>query len=146
MPALDRPFTPEEKQLMQGYIERFYNIFLTRCADGRHTSTEAIGKIGEGRVWSGENGLKINLVDKLGGIDDAIAIAARMANLESYRIEELPELLSPLEQLMKDLTGEASARIGNVLFGEEYELLKTINHLKTAYPVQARMPFEISIN
>ena len=146
MPALDRPFTPEEKQLMQGYIERFYNVFLTRCADGRQTSKEAIGKIGEGRVWSGENGLKINLVDKLGGIDDAIAIAARMAGVESYRIEELPELLSPIEQLMQDLTGEASARIGNMLFGEEYQLLKTINHLKTAYPVQARMPFEISIN
>lgn len=146
MPSLDRPFTSDEKDLMQAYIERFYGVFLKRCADGRHTSVEAIDKIGEGRVWSGENALNIKLVDKLGGIDDAIAIAARMAKLESYRIEELPEILSPMEQIIKDLTGDASAKIGVMMFGEDYKLLKTINDLKTSYPVQARVPYDININ
>ncbi len=146
MPALDRPFTADEKVLMQAYIERFYDVFLVRCADGRKTTKNEIGKVGEGRVWSGENALEIKLVDKLGGIDDAIAIAARMANLETYRIEELPEMLSPIEQLIKDLSGEASARIGTMLFGEEYKILKTVNDLKTGYPVQARIPFDISVN
>ncbi len=146
MPALDRPFTADEKVLMKAYIERFYDVFLGRCADGRKTTKNEIGKVGEGRVWSGENALEIKLVDKLGGIDDAIAIAARMANLETYRIEELPEMLSPIEQLIKDLSGEASARIGTMLFGEEYKILKTVNDLKTGYPVQARIPFDISVN
>lgn len=146
MPALDRPFTADEKVLMQAYIERFYDVFLGRCADGRKTTKNEIGKVGEGRVWSGENALGIKLVDKLGGIDDAIAIAARMSNLETYRIEELPEMLSPIEQLIKDLSGEASARIGTMLFGEEYKILKTVNDLKTGYPVQARIPFDISVN
>lgn len=146
MPSIDRPFTSDEKQLMQAYIERFYNVFLQRCADGRQTTKDVIGKVGEGRVWSGENAIGIDLVDKLGGIDDAIAIAARMANLESYRIEELPEMLSPIEQIVKDLTGEASAKFGMMVLGEDYKLLKTIHDLKTAYPVQTRIPYDININ
>jgi protease-4 len=146
MPALDRPFTMEEKELMQAYIERFYDFFLQRCADGRNTTKEAVGVVGEGRVWSGDNALEIKLIDKIGGIDEAISMAARMAKLEDYRIEELPEMLSPMEQIMKDLTGEASAKIGFMLLGEDYKLFKTINSLKTAYPIQARIPYEISIN
>jgi protease IV len=145
-PVLDRPFTTDEKQLMQGYIERFYGIFLKRCADGRQTTVEAIDEVGEGRVWSGDNALAINLVDKLGGIDDAIAIAAGMAKLESYRLVELPEVLTPIEQIMKSLSENASARIGNLLLGEQYQILKTINDLQTAHPVQARMPFDIQLN
>lgn len=145
-PVLDRPFTADEKQLMQGYIERFYGIFLKRCADGRQTTVEAIDEVGEGRVWSGENALAINLVDKLGGINDAIAIAAGMAELESYRLVELPEVLTPIEQIMKSMSENASARIGNLLLGEQYQILKTINDLQTAHPVQARMPFDIKLN
>ncbi|WP_026474057.1 signal peptide peptidase SppA [Alkaliflexus imshenetskii] len=146
MPALDRAFTADEKRILQAYIERFYTFFLQRCADGRNTTVEAIDEVGEGRVWSGENALGLSLVDKLGGIDDAIKIAANMANIESYRIVELPEMLTPIEQVMKSLSGDASARIGNILFGEEFRIFQTIRDLQTAYPVQARMPFEISVN
>ena len=146
MPALDRAFTADEKRILQAYIERFYTFFLQRCADGRNTTVEAIDKVGEGRVWSGENALELSLVDKLGGIDDAIKIAANMANIESYRVVELPEMLTPIEQIMKSLSGDASARIGNILFGEEFRIFQTIRDLQTAYPVQARMPFEISVN
>ncbi len=146
MPSLDRPFTADEKQLMQAYVDRFYDKFLQRCADGRNTTKDIIGKVGEGRVWSGENALGIKLVDKIGGIDDAVAIAARMANIETYRIEELPEMLSSFEQILRDLTGEAAAKIGMMMIGEDYKLLKTINGLKTAYPVQARVPYEIIVH
>lgn len=146
MPALDRAFTANEKRILQAYIERFYTFFLQRCADGRNTTVEAIDEVGEGRVWSGENALGLSLIDKLGGIDDAIKIAANMANIESYRVVELPEMLTPIEQIMKSLSGDASARIGNILFGEEFRIFQTIRDLQTAYPVQARMPFEINVN
>ncbi len=148
MPAIDRPFRPEEKELMQAYIERFYQVFLQRCASGRDTTTAAIDLIGQGRVWSGANALDINLVDVMGGIDTALAIAAERAGLENYRTVELPEVLPPFEQLMKGFTGDASAYLQSLLFGhsEELEVLKTINNLKSAYPVQARMPYELSIN
>ncbi len=148
MPSIDRPFRPEEKELMQAYIERFYDVFLQRCADGRHTTKEAIDLIGQGRVWSGENALEIGLVDVLGNLDKALSIAAEKAGLESYRTVEMPEILPPIEQFMKDLTGNASAYMQTLLLGhsQELELLKTIHNLKTAYPVQARLPYELSIN
>ncbi len=148
MPAIDRPFRPEEKELMQAYIERFYQVFLQRCASGRDTTTAAIDLIGQGRVWSGANALDIKLVDVMGGIDTALDIAAGKAGLEDYRTVEMPEILPPLEQLMKELTGNASAYLQDMLFGrsEELKVLKTINDLKSAYPVQARLPYELSIN
>jgi protease-4 len=149
MPALDRPFRPEEKEIMQAYIENFYDIFLQRCADGRETSKEAIDEVGQGRVWSGENSVKINLVDILGGIDMAVEIAAEKAGVEEdYRVVELPEVLPPFEQLMKDLTGNASAYIQSIFLGnsEYMQYLKTIEELKTSYPIQARVPYEITVN
>jgi len=146
MPALDRPFTPDEKKILQAYIERFYHFFLQRCAAGRETTVEAINKVGEGRVWTGANALELNLVDKLGGIDEAIKIAAEMAGLETYRIVELPELLTPMEQLMKSFSGDVSASIRRILFGEKHELLETVSNLQHGYPIQARLPFNISIN
>eukprot|EP00828_Plagiopyla_frontata_P043183 TRINITY_DN6667_c0_g3_i1.p4 TRINITY_DN6667_c0_g3~~TRINITY_DN6667_c0_g3_i1.p4 ORF type:complete len:205 (-),score=4.20 TRINITY_DN6667_c0_g3_i1:898-1512(-) len=146
MPSIDRPFTSDEKAIMQTYIERFYGVFIQRCADGRNTTSEKIDEIGQGRVWSGENAIGINLVDKIGGIDEAIAIAKNMANLENYRIVELPEVLPFPEQLIKDLTENASARVGKLLLGEEYELIKTVKALQTAYPIQARIPFDINLN
>ena len=145
MPALNRPFTTEEQKLMQMQVNSVYETFTQRCADGRKTTTESIDKIGEGRVWSGENAIEINLVDKLGGINDAIEIAANMAELETYRIVEMPEMLSPLEKMMKDLTGGAVAKIEQMVLGEEYKILKTINQLKSGSPIQARAPYDITI-
>ncbi|WP_291856606.1 signal peptide peptidase SppA [Marinilabilia sp.] len=149
MPALTRPFRPEEKEIMQAYIEHFYDFFLQRCADGRQTTKAAIDEIGQGRVWSGENALDIDLVDLLGGIDMAVNIAAEKAGIaDNYRIVELPEVLPPFEQLMKDLTGNASAYMQSLFFGnsEYLKYLKTVEELKESYPIQARIPYEISIN
>ena len=145
MPSLSRPYNAEEKALFQLYIDNFYKTFLQRCADGRKTSVEEIHKVGEGRVWSGENALALNLVDKLGGINDAIEIAARMAELETYRIVELPEMKSPFDKILEELTGGAIAKIERMMLGEEYHILKTINHLKSGHPIQARMPYDITV-
>jgi len=149
IPAIDRPFTPEEKELMQAYVEKTYDIFVEHCADGRNTTKAAIDEIGQGRVWSGENALDINLVDVLGGIDVAIDLAAEKAGVaEDYRIVELPEVLPPFEQFMKDLTGDAKAYMKNLFWGNsEYgKTLRTIENLQNAYPIQARMPYELNLN
>ncbi|MCL2074401.1 MAG: signal peptide peptidase SppA [Marinilabiliaceae bacterium] len=145
MPSFNRPFTAEEKALFQLYTDNFYKTFLQRCADGRNTTVEEINKVGEGRVWSGENAIELNLVDKLGGINDAIETAARMAELDTYKIVELPELESPIDKVLKELTGGAVARIELMMLGEEYQILKTIKHLKSAHPIQARLPYDISV-
>ncbi|MGV8829150.1 MAG: signal peptide peptidase SppA [Breznakibacter sp.] len=146
LPSLTRPFTSDERDLMQSYIERGYDVFLKRCADGRHTSTASIDSVGQGRVWAGVNALEIGLVDKIGGLDEAIQIAKGMAKLEKYRIMELPELPDPIEEFVKQLSGDAKMYFGKMVFGEEYEYMKILKTMQGRDQIQARLPYDISLN
>jgi len=96
----------EEQAMMQAMIERGYDLFTSRCAEGRKMTQDDIKKIAEGRVWLGKDALEIGLVDSLGNIDDAIAKAAQLAGIESYDINYYPEKKDPMEQMLKMLTGE----------------------------------------
>ena len=93
----------EERQLMQTMIERGYDLFTSRCAEGRHVEQDYIKSIGEGRVWLGNKGVEIGIVDQLGNIDDAIAKAVELAGLENYRLTYYPEKTDPYEELLKML-------------------------------------------
>ena len=98
-----KTMTPEETQLMQNMVERGYELFTTRCADGRGVSQEYIKSVGEGRVWLGAKAKELQLVDEIGNIDDAIAKAVEMAALESYKLTYYPEVKDPIEELLKKL-------------------------------------------
>ena len=91
----------EEHALMQTMVERGYDLFTSRCAEGRHVEQSYIKSIGEGRVWLGDKGVEIGIVDKLGNIDDAIAKAVELAGLESYQLTSFPEKEDPSEELFK---------------------------------------------
>ena len=91
----------EEHALMQTMVERGYDLFTSRCAEGRHVEQSYIKSIGEGRVWLGDKGVEIGIVDKLGNIDDAIAKAVELAGLESYQLTYFPEKEDPYEELFK---------------------------------------------
>ena len=91
----------EERQLMQAMIERGYDLFTSRCAEGRHVSQDYIKSIGEGRVWLGFKGKEIGIVDEIGNIDNAIAKAVELAGLENYRLTYYPEKKDPYEELLK---------------------------------------------
>ncbi len=91
----------EEQALMQAMIERGYDLFTRRCADGRHMSQDAIKQIAEGRVWLGSDAKELGLVDELGNIQDAINKAAELAGIESFDINYYPEAEDPLDQLLK---------------------------------------------
>ena len=93
---------------MQAMIERGYDLFTRRCADGRKMSQDDIKKIAEGRVWLGKDALEIGLVDSLGNIDDAIVKAAQLAGVESYDINYYPRKKDQMEEIMKMLSGEDS--------------------------------------
>ena len=82
------------------YIDRGYKLFRQRVADGRHMTTEQVEKIAQGRVWTGEDALKIKLVDQLGGLDDAVAKAAQLAKLKEYYTTSCPGKADWMEQLM----------------------------------------------
>lgn len=93
----------EEHAIMQTMIERGYDLFTSRCAQGRHVEQVYIKSIGEGRVWLGDKGKEIGIVDELGNIDDAIAKAVELAGLESYQLTYFPEKEDPYEELLKML-------------------------------------------
>ena len=98
-----KAMTAEETQLMQNMVERGYELFTTRCADGRGVSQEYIKSVGEGRVWLGSKAKELQLVDEIGNIDDAIAKAVELAALESYKLTYYPEVKDPIEELLKKL-------------------------------------------
>ena len=99
---------PEEQAMMQAMIERGYDLFTRRCADGRKMTQDDIKKIAEGRVWLGKDAIGIGLVDSLGNIDDAIAKAAELASIESYDIHYYPEKKDTMDELLKMLSGETT--------------------------------------
>ncbi len=92
--------TPEEFALMQNMIERGYDLFTNRCAEGRRMSQDEIKKIGEGRVWLGKDAVKLGLVDELGNLDDAIRKAAELAGVGQYALVYYPERKDPMLELM----------------------------------------------
>ena len=90
-----------EQALMQAMIERGYDLFTKRCAEGRDMTQDAIKAVGEGRVWLGKDAVNIGLVDKLGNINSAIEKAAQLAELEAYQLSYYPEKKDPLQEMLK---------------------------------------------
>jgi protease-4 len=139
------PLEPSEQAVIQGVIEKIYNTFLTRVSDGRNIPVAMVDSIAQGRVWSGTDARKIGLVDTLGGLDVAISIAAKKANLTSYNIKELPAQLNPLRTLLKKYGMDEETKILKEELGEYYEPVMTISNSLKTQGIQARMPYDITI-
>jgi protease-4 len=101
--AILKGLNPQEMALMQSMVERGYDLFTKRCAEGRGMTQDEIKKIGEGRVWLGKDAIAIGLVDSLGNINDAISKAAELATLGEYAISYYPEKTDPFEEMLKML-------------------------------------------
>ena len=142
----NRAFTSDERNIMQNYVNRGYEIFVKRCADGRKKTPDQIKAIAEGRVWTGEDAKKIGLVDKIGGLNDAIAMAAKKAKISNYMIREYPEKESFMTRIMKDFNSTIETRIMEGQLGEKYDVLKQIKRLEKFNGIQAVLPFEITTN
>ena len=143
---LTRPFNERERELMQNYVEAGYDLFLTRCAEGRNMDKETLAQYAEGRVWTGNQAKEIGLVDELGGLEEAIEIAADMANLgKSYVIFEYPKLTSPIEELLNPSKEELAAKTIKNYLGESFELFMLLKNIKDQDYIQARIPFELNI-
>ena len=123
MPLLDaaiRPFNSEEQHILQTYTDRIYDLFLTRCADGRSKTKEEIDAIGQGRVWTGNQALANGLVDRLGNLDDAVKIAAERAELTDYDINSYPEKKDPFMKMMEEImSGGAKASLVRSFLGDD---------------------------
>lgn len=141
-----RPLNEGEKQLFQNMIDRGYDLFITRCAEGRNMPKDSLALYAEGRVWTGNQAKEIGLVDELGGIERAIEIAAEHANLgKSYVVFEYPRMRTPFEELLNPKKEELAAKTLKEYLGESYELFTLIKELKQQDYIQARLPFELNI-
>ena len=143
--SVTRAFTPEERSLMQNYVNRGYELFVKRCAEGRKMKPEQIKAIAEGRVWTGEDALKIGLVDKIGGLNDAVKMAVAKAKLTTYNINEYPEKEDFATKFMKNFTKDIQTSLLKSQMGEQYNAFVQIRNLGKINGIQARMSYDLII-
>lgn len=145
-PTVYRRLNTSEAAIFQRSINRGYELFTRRCADGRGLSQDSICKIAEGRVWLGRDALGIGLVDRLGLLDDAVSEAARMAGLtDNYVTEEYPEKKDAFASLMDMLDDEQEVRLVARKLGLTEPLARLYLKLTAHTGVQAYMPFSINL-
>lgn len=140
-----RGATADEYNYIQKSVEDIYDVFITKVAEGRNISKNNVDSVGQGRVWSGTDALKIKLVDELGGINDAIAYAAKLAKVTSYKLIDLPKQKNPLEELFSNGADEIEARTMKANLGEQYIYIKQLKNVLLKKGIQARVPYEMII-
>lgn len=141
-----RPFNEEETAVMQQYVNRGYQLFRKRVADGRHLPVESVEKIAQGRVWLGADAIGLKLVDQLGGLNDAVAKAAKLAKLGEYYTVDYPAPSSWIDQLLAGASdaGSVDARL-RLTLGDLYEPVSLMRNLNKHEALQARIPFAINM-
>jgi len=142
-----------EGDRLQKFTDEFYQHFLLRVKEGRgFESTDAVHEYAQGRVWTGEKAVEIGLVDKIGDLDDAIALAVEKAGISNYRLKEYPNVKEPLQQFLDEFMNNggkeplAKSVLDNALeaeFGEIYPHVKALKEMMQTRGVQARMPYII---
>lgn len=141
-----RALTPDERKVFEAIVEEVYERSVRRISEGRRMDAEKVDAIGGGRVWSGENALENGLIDRYGGLHDAIEIAADMAGLEKYRVVSLPELEDPIDQFIRELTENAHARLMRRELEMIYPFFRSIEELEGLFGIQARLPYTIELH
>lgn len=143
--SMARPFSADERTIMQGYINRGYALFTKRCADGRQMSIADIEAIAQGRVWTGEMAKELGLVDMLGDIELAKTIAAEKAGIESYTLISYPKEAGAFDMFLNQAKESyIETRIAKVAGQFKHEL-NLIYNLEQMNSLQARMPFEVHL-
>ena len=148
--SLFTPLKENTREVIQQSVESVYDTFITRVADGRKLTKEQVDAIGQGRVWSGTDAVKIGLADELGGLDDAIKYAAQLGKTSKYTTQNFPEYERKLEDLFASLTGLPFARSKEEFIKEEvgeanYQVIERLRRVSQLRGTQVIMPYEIII-
>jgi protease-4 len=142
-----KPLTPAQRIYLQSSVDSIYMTFKERVASGRKKDINFIDSIGQGRVWSGARAMELGLVDRLGGLEDAIACAARLAKTSDYRLREYPEPHNVLEMFLGSKEKEATQSALQKELGEDgmktYQTIKRVKQMVGT--AQARIPFEMTV-
>ncbi|MFC2132736.1 signal peptide peptidase SppA, partial [Bacteroidota bacterium] len=140
-----RPFTEYEKKVLQASVDDTYSTFLDRVAEGRNMNRDEVDKIGQGRIWTGEDAKKIGLIDEFGGLEKAISIAAEEAGIENYRLLELPALTDPFTALLNSIGSFSKLKqFKNPLF-ENFNPAETMEDLFELKGLQLRIPYKFEV-
>ncbi len=141
----------DEGEVIQEGVDQVYDIFLKRVSEGRGMTKEAVHEVAQGRVWTGKKALELGLVDQLGGLEDAISLAAEKADIsDKYKVVQYPKTKDPIQALIEQLTGQEVAKIPlkediikSELGVEGYQWYKMLKDIQSQKGVQARMLYEV---
>jgi protease-4 len=142
---MSRPLTAYERKVIQQSVEKIYYDFTSKAAEGRDMKVEDLRAVASGRVWSGVEAKEKGLVDVLGGLDDAVRIAAAAAKLKEgeYKIKQLPAKESFFEKFMSDMDDDANAKVLEAQFGTYAPYVQQLKSIDKLKGIQARLPFNI---
>lgn len=143
--ATYRPMNTEERAILQRYINNGYELFTKRCAEGRNMNIDSLKAIAEGRIYSGTDAMRLGLVDEMGGLEEAIAFAAKKANISNYTLKYYPSVKSLIEQISDIFSTSVEERIVKSQLGENYRLFRTIQRAQTTTGIKAIMPYSITV-
>ncbi|MBC8051742.1 MAG: signal peptide peptidase SppA [Sphingobacteriaceae bacterium] len=143
--SVSRPLTAGERFIIQNEVNRIYNTFTKRVADGRKKNQAYVNEIGQGRVWSGTEALENGLVDKLGNINDAVHSAAALAKVSDYKTVEYPAQKDPFESFFDTSEDKLKDYFAKKEMGEQYHYYQQLKSALGFTGIQARMPYSISI-
>ena len=146
MTSFDRPLTAEERDIIQREVDKVYGTFTKVVADGRKLSIADVDSIGQGRVWTGAQGLNNKLVDRLGNLDAAIQAAAKKANLSKYKVSQYPEKEDPFTSILNNSKEKVQVWLAKEQMGEYYRYFDVMKKATAQTGVQARLPYSVEIH
>ena len=144
-PSFDRKLSEKEKNRMQQGITSIYQTFIQRVMDGRLLSKNDVEELAEGRVWTGSQAFQMGLVDKIGGLEESINIAANLAKTKEYKLLHLPKEKTPLEALANQLSKQSQLRLPRP-FSQYNYMIQNPEFFRSFSKPQARLPFVITIH
>jgi protease-4 len=144
-PSFFRPMEQGEAIIMQQNVDKTYHEFISRVSNGRNIDIEEVDSMGEGQVYSGTDALEKGLVDRIGGLIDALDRAAELAEVADYSVSEFPVIEDPYTRILKSLGGEIRSSVLKRELGADMIFFNDLNEIKTLNGVQARLPYFMSI-
>jgi protease-4 len=142
---ISRPLTNEEKIIFQSAIDKIYKSFVQKVASGRKKTFNDISNIAQGRIWTGLQAKEIGLVDEIGGLKDAIKIAADMAKVKQYSLVEYPAQKNLIRTIFEDFSADAQLSILKMKLGENFIFYNQLQKYKNLKGIQARLPVDLKI-
>lgn len=146
MTSFDRPLTAEERDIIQREVDKVYGTFTKVVADGRKLSIADVDSIGQGRVWTGAQGVNNKLVDRLGNLDAAIQAAAKKAKLSNYKVSQYPEKEDPFTSILNNSKEKVQVWLAKEQMGEYYRYFDVMKKATAQTGVQARLPYSVEIH